>query len=504
MRTWIIGSGAGCDLVVARPTVSGRHCRLTEVPGGYLLEDLAASQGTYVNGRRITTPTRVSTSDVITLGTTVRMPWPATGTTPETRIVRIGRSADNDIVIDDPRVSSHHARLIVSGSQTLIQDVGSSSGTFVNSPDHDATLASPITAKDVVFLGSLAVPASRLLTIPTQQTATAPPPPSLPSPAAPANVIPRQEKSPAPPPTSQKPEPVVSPAPASPAPAPSRQAAVRRNSRTLGSPVHTPGRLDGWKLILLAQPLIIAVLIALLFGRQAAALVTATHSDSAGWSIAATNFALGSAAIWLGGSLAVWNAAGRPSARHRDGSIAARLRNSAGVRLVGFGALCIAQCAVLLAIVHRASGLRGDWLWMFGTLVLVSGVALSFGLVVTGLVRFLPAAFGVLFLSFLVMVALGGWAWPIPELSPTARIAAATMPSRWAFEGLLLLEPPLDPSPVKSGALQPAPQRDLAEDYFPAESERMGPEADGIALAAMLISLSSLAALISARPKPAA
>ena len=37
MRTWIIGSGADCDLVVERPTVSGRHCRLTETFDGYLV-----------------------------------------------------------------------------------------------------------------------------------------------------------------------------------------------------------------------------------------------------------------------------------------------------------------------------------------------------------------------------------------------------------------------------------------------------------------------------------
>jgi pSer/pThr/pTyr-binding forkhead associated (FHA) protein len=129
MRTWIIGNSADCDLVVARPTVSGRHCRLTEIADGYLLEDLGSSNGTYVNGERIAAATRVSASDVITLGMKVPMSWPEATASPGARIVRIGRDADNDIVLDDPRVSSHHARLIVSGSQ-LIEDrfaVGDSS-----------------------------------------------------------------------------------------------------------------------------------------------------------------------------------------------------------------------------------------------------------------------------------------------------------------------------------------------------------------------------------------
>ena len=77
------------------------------------------------------------------------------------------------------------------------------------------------------------------------------------------------------------------------------------------------------------------------------------------------------------------------------------------------------------------------------------------------------------------------------------------MPSRWAFEGLLLLEPPPDTSRPGSQGPEPDRERDLAEEYFPADSERMGPEADGIALASMLIGLQSRSPLsISERSKP--
>ena len=68
MRTWIIGSGADCDIVVAQPRVSGRHCRFTELADGHLVEDLGSSNGTYVNGERIAEPTRVSAGDRITHG----------------------------------------------------------------------------------------------------------------------------------------------------------------------------------------------------------------------------------------------------------------------------------------------------------------------------------------------------------------------------------------------------------------------------------------------------
>ena len=44
----------------------------------------------------------------------------------------IGRSSSSDIRIDDSRVSKEHAKINVKGSQIVVQDLGSSNGTFVN------------------------------------------------------------------------------------------------------------------------------------------------------------------------------------------------------------------------------------------------------------------------------------------------------------------------------------------------------------------------------------
>jgi pSer/pThr/pTyr-binding forkhead associated (FHA) protein len=180
MRSWIIGSRADCDLVVDSPLASGRHCELKQTPDGFVLDDLGSTNGTFVNGLRIASPTRVTTGDEITLGRTVPMPWP-----PEvTRFVRIGRLADNDIVLDDSRVSGHHARLIVvAGSQPLIEDIGSSNGTFLNSADRRVTGPTPITESDILYFGTLAVPAARLLGA-LNEPATAAPAPSAATTAA--------------------------------------------------------------------------------------------------------------------------------------------------------------------------------------------------------------------------------------------------------------------------------------------------------------------------------
>src|SRR5262245_23956090 len=44
----------------------------------------------------------------------------------------IGRSAKSDLAIDQEAVSRHHARITWDGSRHLIEDLGSTNGTFVN------------------------------------------------------------------------------------------------------------------------------------------------------------------------------------------------------------------------------------------------------------------------------------------------------------------------------------------------------------------------------------
>jgi uncharacterized protein YraI len=46
--------------------------------------------------------------------------------------ITIGRAQDNDVVLDDPQVSRHHARLTQRNDQIVIEDLGSTNGTLVN------------------------------------------------------------------------------------------------------------------------------------------------------------------------------------------------------------------------------------------------------------------------------------------------------------------------------------------------------------------------------------
>jgi hypothetical protein len=362
-------------------------------------------------------------------------------------------------VLDDARVSSYHARLIVSAARTLIEDAGSSNGTFLNSPEQRVTQAIPMADTDTLFFGSLAVPAAQLLTPRSTSAKVAPIPPPL-TQAPPATIAARS-----------------APAPAATEPAPA---------------MFTP-----WTVLLLGQAPVIAVLILLVFGRQAAEPITATNWPAVAEGIASTIFALAMSAVCLGGSLAAWGSlAGRWSSG-RGGSSESGMLAAPAWRFAAISGLLAAQCAVLLAIVHWGSGLKGPWMPMFGVLALASAVGLSLGFLVFSVLRTPVAAVAVLVVAFVAMTAMGGRIWRLSASGPGSPIAAA-MPSRWAFEGLLLLEgerrAPPDVSDETAGP-------DLAEDFFPSNSDRMGPRADAMALGFMLIGLAGAAAFVSSNGK---
>lgn len=156
----IIGRDPDVDITIPSPIVSRRHARLTRDGDGYMIEDLGSSNGTFINGQRVSERKLLRSGDQVRfgkaivldysapqeeLGTVVsQIPDPSAGvletqleqsidiedleTTPPklvvtvagessqtyslTRpVITIGRGQDNDIVIPSPIVSSQHARL---------------------------------------------------------------------------------------------------------------------------------------------------------------------------------------------------------------------------------------------------------------------------------------------------------------------------------------------------------------------------------------------------------
>ena len=65
--TSVLGREAGCEVFLPDKTVSRRHAQIIFRQNGYFLEDLHSRNGTYVNGRKIEEPLRLSDQDQIQL-----------------------------------------------------------------------------------------------------------------------------------------------------------------------------------------------------------------------------------------------------------------------------------------------------------------------------------------------------------------------------------------------------------------------------------------------------
>jgi pSer/pThr/pTyr-binding forkhead associated (FHA) protein len=67
----MIGRGADCQLILDDDYVSTRHARVVSGVNGIYVEDLGSTNGTYVNGQRITAPTTITMSDTVRIGKTI-------------------------------------------------------------------------------------------------------------------------------------------------------------------------------------------------------------------------------------------------------------------------------------------------------------------------------------------------------------------------------------------------------------------------------------------------
>ena len=163
--SYLVGRDPGCDIVITDVRVSWRHAVLSLAGGRWVLADNGSTNGTFAQGRRVD---RIE----ITGPSLIRLGHPADGTAldcsvgdagplqardagpPPARTVRVGRAADNDIVIGDLGASRHHAELrIVQGSCHIV-DLGSHAGTFVNGR---RVSAAPLSDGDTVGIASVSL-----------------------------------------------------------------------------------------------------------------------------------------------------------------------------------------------------------------------------------------------------------------------------------------------------------------------------------------------------------
>ncbi|WP_405476589.1 FHA domain-containing protein [Streptomyces canus] len=171
-----VGRDPLSDIVIDDARVSWHHAVLRPDADHWTIEDENSTNGTYADGRRVRewdvgpgsvihfgspadgpcavllgrlTPERPSAVSMPGLTGTFRRP---TAVRPlPTRMVRIGRADDNDLVIDDLVVSRHHAELRALPDDSYeIADLGSHNGTYLNGRSVTGAVIGP---GDIVGIG---------------------------------------------------------------------------------------------------------------------------------------------------------------------------------------------------------------------------------------------------------------------------------------------------------------------------------------------------------------
>lgn len=73
----MFGRDVTSDIVLGDSEVSRQHARITHTAGGYVLEDLGSTNGTFVNGERLMAPQVLNPGDLIGFGEIVTLTFDA-------------------------------------------------------------------------------------------------------------------------------------------------------------------------------------------------------------------------------------------------------------------------------------------------------------------------------------------------------------------------------------------------------------------------------------------
>ena len=174
--------GRDADMVDRALLVEGlsrRHFRVAVREGQTYIEDLQSTNGTFVNGARLTPygARRLGLGDAIAAGgarwtfsgldpSSIR-PSSSTGHSPTAhRVLTIGRSADADIQMDDDSLSRVHAELAIArdAGRLCVTDRSSANGTWLDAGGEWERIAQrQVAFTDRLRLGSVEVEVAELL-----------------------------------------------------------------------------------------------------------------------------------------------------------------------------------------------------------------------------------------------------------------------------------------------------------------------------------------------------
>ncbi len=139
------------DIRLRDPAISRQHLRIAGGADGIVVSDLGSTSGSALNGTPLTGSAPLRAGDRLQVGQSTLIAlrlvrFHDAAAEPAVRVeegdttrvmpigpgIRIGRDADNDLRLDDPSVSRHHARISADDHGVHVEDLHSANGTTVD------------------------------------------------------------------------------------------------------------------------------------------------------------------------------------------------------------------------------------------------------------------------------------------------------------------------------------------------------------------------------------
>jgi len=198
---------------------------------------------------------------------------------------------------------------------------------------------------------------------------------------------------------------------------------------------------DRWNTaVLFLQAPLVGCLIAAVFSKVLRAFPTAESWPHAGVNMATMMFVTALAAIWFGCSATAREIVAEWPIYRRERMVGLSILSYLGSKTALLLVVAAVQAALLLGIVAWACDLKSPW-WHLYLVLYTAGLAGgAVGLVVSATLRTSEAATAILPVLLMPMIVLGGVLVPLADLPDVTQPLAAVMPSRWAFEGMVVPE----------------------------------------------------------------
>jgi ABC-type multidrug transport system ATPase subunit/pSer/pThr/pTyr-binding forkhead associated (FHA) protein len=198
---------------------------------------------------------------------------------------------------------------------------------------------------------------------------------------------------------------------------------------------------DRWNTaVLFLQAPLVGLLIAGVFSKVLRMQPTLDTWPKVGVNMATMMFVTALAAIWFGSSATAREIVAEWPIYRRERMVGLSIISYLASKAALLLAVAAVQAALLLGIVAWACGVQSPWWHLFLVLYAAGLAGGAMGLVVSATLRTTEAATAILPVLLMPMIVLGGVLVPLADLPKVTQPLAAAMPSRWAFEGMVVPE----------------------------------------------------------------